>query len=788
MKKRRGNHAAGKSPSSALGALSGVSEEFTRANLLHQRGEVAAAAAAYRKILTRDPRHGAANHWLGVIELQSGRADSAAKLIARAIEVESNDAYAHLNLGAAFMALGKAEDALRSFDLALRINATLAIGWTNRGNALLALKRPEAALMSYRTALECDARDPRAHCNLGNALRDLGRFEEALLSYRQALALKPDYALALRNSASLLNELKRPVEALACYQRAAQIVPNDREALIACGNSLLALARPAEAVPYFDKALRVDPRSVEALNNRGIAQMELGDAATALESFDQAIAISPSVGLFLSNRGEALRRLHRFGDAALSYSRLLDIAPDFELAPGKLLNAKLLACEWSSYDSLTVELERRLADGQRVCAPFEFLAVSGSEASQLKCARIYAAGMRAPSGPSTEPRVRSRSEKIRLGYVSGDFGNRPVAHLMVGVLERHDRDRFEIMGISLRPGEPSDIGQRVMRSVDRFIDVSGKSDREVIDLMHELDVHIAIDLMGYTHGSRPAIFAGRAAPIQVTYLGFPGTSGSTVMDYIIADHFVIPEQSRPHYAEQVVSLPECFQANDDRKAVGAAPTRRQLGLPEDAFVFCSFNNSYKLNPAMFDIWCRLLIARPRSVLWLVADTAEVENNLRREARLRGVDEQRILFADRVPYPEHLARQVLADLFLDTLPFNAGTTASDALWVGLPVLTCAGDAFASRMAGSLLRAMGLPELITHSLEEYERRALDLSGHGSNLQDLRERLARSRGTGPLFDTGRFCRHLEAAYLQMWERHLLGFEPSGFTLAASVTHEPQ
>jgi predicted O-linked N-acetylglucosamine transferase (SPINDLY family) len=300
--------------------------------------------------------------------------------------------------------------------------------------------------------------------------------------------------------------------------------------------------------------------------------------------------------------------------------------------------------------------------------------------------------------------------------------------------------------------------------------------------MAQLDVHIAIDLMGYTHGSRPAIFFNRAAPIQVAYLGYPGTCGSTSMDYVIADDFVIPEGSSPSYAERIASLPECFQANDDQRCVGAAPKRQQMGLPEAAFVFCSFNNSYKYNPAMFDIWCRLLDARPDSVLWLVADAPEVEVNLHREAGQRGIDAARIIFANRVPYQEHLGRQILADLFLDTLPFNAGTTASDALWAGLPVLTCPGEAFAGRMAGSLLRAAGLPELITHSLEEYEQRALELSGPGSELKDLRGRLQSASRNSALFDTTRFCRHLEAAYREMWKQHLLGFEPATFRIPAT------
>lgn len=749
-------------------------DEFTCANLLHRRGELGAAAAAYRNILLHAPRHFAATHLLGVIELQSGRAGEAVELIGRAVDIDAGDANAHLNLGAALMSLGRANDALRSFDRALELNPKWVLAWTNRGNAQLNLKQPESALASYSMALKCDARDPRAHCNLGNALRDLKRTDEALSSYRHAIALKPDYALAQRNCGSLLEELHRPAEALAFYQQAALADPNDAEAVLAGAKVLLSLSRPHEAIVYFDKALTLRPQSIDALNGRGVAQLEAADPAAALESFDRALAVAPRTAACLSNRGEALRRLHRFDEAALSYSMLLDAAPDAELAHGKLLNVKQLACEWSSFDALAGDVVGRISDGRRACAPFEFLAISDSAALQLKCAQIYASGLHVPRTPQVQQPAERRAEKIRVAYVSADFGNRPVSHLLAGVFEQHDRERFETIGMSLRSPDLSCMGQRVMRGFDRFADVSGHSDDEAVRLMSELDVHIAVDLMGYTQGSRPGIFLSRAAPIQVSYLGFPGTSGSACLDYIVADDFVIPADARGNYSEQVVYLPDCFQGNDARKSVGAAPTRRQMNLPDDAFVFCSFNNSYKINPGMFDVWCRVLRARPDSVLWLVADAAEVETYLRREAGSRGVDERRVVFADRVPYEQHLSRQGLADLFLDTLPFNAGSTASDALRGGLPLLTCAGEAFAARMAGSLLRALGLTELMTCSLQEYEQRALQLSSGSSELQDLRARLADACLNAPLFDARRFCRHLEAAYGQMWERWQMGLKP--------------
>jgi predicted O-linked N-acetylglucosamine transferase (SPINDLY family) len=355
--------------------------------------------------------------------------------------------------------------------------------------------------------------------------------------------------------------------------------------------------------------------------------------------------------------------------------------------------------------------------------------------------------------------------------------------LLAGVFERHDRRRFETFAISLRPEEESALGQRVKGAFDRFIDVSGQSDGAVAELLHALEIDIAVDLTGFTDGLRPQIFSRRPAPIQVTYLGFPATTGAPYMDYILADAFVIPPAQAQHFSECVVYLPDCFQANDDQRVISARVTRTDAGLPEGAFVFCCFNNSYKLNPAMFDIWMRLLDRVPGSVLWLVSAGAAVGGNLRREAMNRGVDPERLVFAPRQPYAEYLGRLQLADLFLDTLPFNAGTTASDALWAGLPVLTCAGEAFAARMAGSLLQAVGLPELITHSLADYEAKALELARQPELLRGLRQRLAANRRAAPVFDTDRCRRSLESAYIEMWQRHERGQGRQSFAMHAEI-----
>lgn len=789
-KRRASRNGSSASGTPAAGAFDAAAL-FERAQQLQQSGDLTAAATAYRALIRRAPRHAPANHLLGLIELQQGRAAAAVELISIAIEVMPDDFHAQLNLGAAFMALGRAADALRCCERAVALNPGIGLAWTNRGNALLALKQAEAALASYLKALACDPRDPRAHCNLGNALREVGRPEEALARYHEALALKPDYVLALRNRASLLHALGRAGEALACAEAAARLAPDDTAVLTIGGNSLLALSRPRDAAAYFERALAVDPDLGEALNNLGIALLQIDAAPRALDCFDRLLEKAPDSPGPLCNRGEALRRLNRFADAAHAYERALALAPEVEFAAGKLLHVQLLSGDWSAFFSRKAAIEAGVERGQRVCAPFEFLAISGSAAAQLRCAQLYAANIAAKAAatpaehaipaqqaiPATQaipgaarPRAAGSPDRLRVAYVSADFGNRPVAHLLAGVLGHHDPEHFEIIGVSLRPADSSALGRRIVGNLQRYVDVSAHSDAEVVDMLRDMDVHIAVDLMGYTHGARPALFARRAAPVQVSYLGFSGTMGSTWIDHMIADDVTVPSAHEPFFSERIVRLPHCFLPNDDdHLPVAAAPSRRELGLPDAGIVFCAFHNAYKLNPLVFGIWMRLLERTSGSVLWLAGGEPAIRGNLEREAAARGVDPARLVFAPKiVDLDAHLARYAQADLFLDTFPYGAHATARDALWAGLPVLTMAGETFASRIAASLVTALGVPELIAVSPAHYEQRALELSGDRAALCELRGRLALARRTRPVFDSRRYCRDLEAVYRQIWAQH--------------------
>jgi protein O-GlcNAc transferase len=760
--------------------LKGTANQFQRAIALQRQGQLAQAEALYKRILRSESRHAGALHLLGMIALQKGDARRALELISKSVASNPARAEPYADLGSAQHALGMTAEALASYDIALRLKPGLVAALYNRASLLQELDRSAEALEIYDHVIELQPYFAGAHYNRALVLSSLGRKEEALAGFDQALKIAPDYLEALSNRGTILLEMKRTDEALACFEQVLRLDPRSIQALNNRGNALRSQHRPADALVSFDRALELDPVFFEAHRNRGGTLRELERPLEALASFEAALRLRPDCSATLLDRAEVLIDLKRFPEATACLSRLLEVDPHVDYARGLRLHLELLECDWDRYEERKLELVEATRADERADYPLPFLAVSDSAAAQLRCARAFALDKYAVAPKPMWNGERYGHEKIRVAYVSGDLRNHAVSCLLAGVFELHDRERFEIIAISLRPQEQSPMGQRVRGAFDQFFDVSDRSDREIATLVKELEVDIAVDLMGFTKGLRTGALAYKPAPVQVNYLGFPGTMGAPYIDYLLADEFVIPPQYREHYAEKIVYLPECFQANDDRRAIaGDAPVRSALSLPEAGVVFCCFNNTYKLNPRCFDVWMRVLRAVPVGVLWLLAETPVIENNLRRAAQDRGVDPQRLIFAGRASYAEHLARLQCADLFLDTLPFNAGTTASDALWSGLPVLTCAGEAFAARMAGSLLAALGLPELVTHSLEEYEAVALKLGTAPVLLAELRAKLAARRSNSPVFNTSRFCRHLESAYASMWQRAERGEAPGSFAV---------
>ena len=572
-----------------------------------------------------------------------------------------------------------------------------------------------------------------------------GRLADALADLDQAIAARPDFAEGLRNRADLLLSLKREAEAYEAYEHYLKLRPSDAQAWSNRGIAATELRRTEDAVACFDRALSLDPGDADAWNNRANAQFEL----------------------------------KRFAAAAADYEKALKLAPDLPYADGFLLQSRLRCCDWSSLAGHNKRIADGVRNGEPVIDPFGYLAISDSPHLQLQCARAWIA-----EGYKTAPPLwrgeHYAHERIRVAYISGDFRPHPVAFLIAGVFEHHDRAKLETIGVSLGAAGPSELRTRISQSFERFIDARAMTDYEVAKTLRALEVDIAVDLMGFTEGCRTGIFAHRAAPVQVNYLGYPGTLGADYFDYVLADRILIPEIERGFYSEQVVYLPDTYQANDSKRLIAdARPSREQAGLPPEAIVFACFNATHKILPEMFDVWMRIMRQVAGSVLWLLEDNALVAANLRREAAARGVGAERLVFAPRVPAPEHLARQGLADLFLDTLPYNAHLTASDALWAGLPVLTCTGQSFPGRVGASLLNAAGLPELITHSLGDFEQLALKLAGDKGALGAIKAKLAANRRNCALFDTMRITRHLESAYATMRERTARGERPSSFAV---------
>ena len=642
---------------------------------------------------------------------------------------------------------------------------------------------PEAARL-YAEILRGNARNFDALYALGVVHYDRGGFEDARRLLAEAIKLNPGSAEALFAHGCALQKLNRHGQALADFDAALAVRSDYSDAQLRRGNALLALRRFRDAVEVYDSYLAVNPDSGEAWHNRGVALSELRHFAEAIFAFGKALALRPDSADSWKNRGHARFELQKFDDAIRDYERALALNPKLPHARGHLLLCKLHCCDWRGFEEERAKISAALREGEPAIVPFGHVMISDSPAEQMQSARLWMA--RHAIGPQPLWRgERYDHARIRLAYLSGDFRTHPVAILMAGVFEHHDRERFETIGISFGQDDKRENRARVAAGLERFIDARGRSDFEIASLLREMEVDIAVDLMGLTADCRSGIFAFRPAPVQVNYLGYPGTMASGFMDYIIADRIVIPEEDKRHFAERVVHLPDTYLASDDQRRIAPrAPRRAEAGLPETGFVFCSFNNNYKFMPEMFAIWMRLLGAVDGSVLWLPDGNEAARRNLKREAKDHGVAAERIVFAPFLESTdEHLARLGLADLFLDTLPCNAHSTASDALWAGLPVLTCKGSTFAGRVAASLLQAVGLPELVTHGAADYEALALSLACDAAAMSQLKAKLARNRTVAPLFDTARFTGNLEAAFAEMRRRTARGEAPQSFAVGQAA-----
>ena len=602
---------------------------------------------------------------------------------------------------------------------------------------------------------------PEVMVNYGNVLVQLGRRPEALAQYDQALKQKKNFFEALFNRGNLFLETGRAQEALADFEQVVAIRPDVPAVWNNRGTALRRLRRSQDALASYERALSLAPAHVNALTNRAIALFDLRHLDQALAAADAALAAQTNFAEALYIKGNILRDLGRLADAQACFERVLKTTPGHAFALNGLAQMTAALCDWTQAAALAPRLAGDVLADRSLIQPFVLMGYSEDPALLRRCAENYVHRM-APPQPPLRGRKPYRHDRIRLAYLSADFHSHPTAQLMVELFERHDRTRFEVTAIAFGPDDNSAMRRRLVAAFDRFEDVRDWSDLEIAQLLRSREIDIAVDLNGHTHEARPGIFSHRPAPVQVNYLVYPGTTGADFMDYVLGDRIVLPLDQQPFFSEKIMHLPDCYQANDATRVVPPAPSREEAGLPQSGFVFCCFNNSWKITAPVFDIWMRLLQQVPGSLLWLLESPAA--GNLRAAAKARGVDANRLVFAPRLPPDRHLARHQLADLFLDTLPYNAHTTCSDALWAGVPVVTCYGKAFHGRVAASLLKAIDLPELVTTRPQDYEAQALELAKNPALLQATREKLARNRTTTPLFDSERFRKNIEAVYETM------------------------
>ena len=647
------------------------------------------------------------------------------------------------------------------------------------GINLTKLHRYQAALIVFQCLQIYSPSDVKVLFNLGIIYTIHGNHQSALDVYDAAAKIQPGDVEILLNKASIYGDLNKHTDALNTLDLAIEIKSDFALAWSNKGVSFSRLGRTQEALDSYNTATNIDPHFYEAWSNKSVPLLKLKRLDDALASSNTAITINPDYAEGWSNKGNVLHELKRYDEAITHYDRALSLNPDIELLYGDFLHTKMRVCDWSNFDDLLRELTSKLAKNPSASNPFPLLALVDDPSLHKTIAENYSKNKH-PTTPLLElMHKRSRNKKIRIGYYSADFRNHPVAFLIAGLIEAHDQSQFEVFLFSYL-NATDEMNVRLRKACTKFIDIQTLSDEEAVALSRELNIDIAIDLTGFTQCARPLIFSYRAAPVQVSYLGYPGTMGSNYYDYIIADNTVIPEASKTHYSEKIVWLPHTYQANDNKRLIGSRFfTREELGLPKKGFIFCCFNNNFKILPPIFDSWMRILNAVEGSSLWLFEDNKYAHANLKLQAEIRGINPSRLIFAERLDLPEHLARHRSADLFLDTIPYNAHTTASDALWCGLPVLTLIGQSFPARVAASLLHAIGLPELITHSLDEYEALAIGLAKSPEKMAVITEKLAANRLTMPLFDTPLFTKNIEIAFSMMHAQSQSDFLPDHIDL---------
>lgn len=707
---------------------------------------------------------------LAIQQLNAGYTQEAKINILKILEINPNEPNALKIYSHILLSSNALHEAIKVLIHLSKINSDDPEIFFNLGKAYFDIENYQDALIYFEKNISLSSPTPEVLVDMGTSFRHLSRHKDSLDYFKKALKLRKDFIPALNNAAISLIELKDFQGALEFVDQALKVAPNDASILTNRGCILINLRRHDEAVETLKKALGISPNFLEALVNLGNVQVFKRNISDALSIYKKITEIEPHNVENWINLGSTLSKSREYSQAQIAFDNGSAIDSDYKYLLGQRLQMRSFLCRW---DTTYYELIKKISNSSiyNLFEPFQHLHYHDNQLIHLNAASSFAETFFSPKNDLTSPNAICK-KKFRIAYFSPDFRNHPVACLTAELFELHDKNRFEIVAFSSGADDGSPMRSRLKEAFSQFIEIGNMSDLEVAKLSRKLEIDIAVDLGGYTNDSRTGVFAYRAAPVQINYLGYPGTMGVEYMDYIIADKTLIPDAERPFYSEKIIYMPDSYQANDRKRIISDKPfTRQELGLPDQAFVFCCFNNSYKILPATFDGWMRILKSVEGSVLWLFEDNALATENLKLEASIRGIDSGRLVFAKRAPLPDHLARHSQADIFLDTWPYNAHTTASDALWAGLPILTLIGRSFASRVAASLLNAVGLPELITTSQDQYEALAIELATNPDKLGSIRRKLAQNRLSSPLFDTPVFVKNLETAYVKVFEGAVRG-----------------
>ena len=776
--------------------------------LLAQIGQHAEAVKKINEAIIYNNRNAVFHFNLGNALLEIGKSKEAIKSYDRAINLSPDYLEARYQRANALVTLDQFDVAIKVYAEVVRLAPDHVLAWKKYADALIRMQKTEQALACFDQVVRLMPEDAEAHYNKGVALHELGRLKLALSAYEKAILLKHDSTHALNNycvlmdklgmSQALLDKLDkiiennqefsqayvnrgivlmslgRPEDALANYERAIAINSGSYEAHFNYGIALNSLYQYESALQSYDKAIHLDPDKYESYYNRGIVLQSLNCFDAAVDSYDKAILLNPACGQAYHNKGAALISIKRYEEALKSFEMALSFAPEYNYLEGTILHAKMSLCDWDNFDKNISNLISKVIANNKSTPSFAALSLVDSPIIHSCAANIWVKDRYPINNSLGDIPKYSSDKKIRIGYFSSDFYQHPVSILLVELFERHDRNKFELVAFSTGKDNDDLLRRRIKNSFDHFLDITHLPDKSAAQLARQWNIDIAVDLNGFTQGSRAGVFAYRAAPIQLSYVGYLGTMGAEYYDYLLADPVLIPEENLSYYSEKIVYLPS-YQVNDSKRKISDRVfTRAELGLPERGFVFCCFNNNYKITPSTFDSWMRILQKVDGGVLMLYVTNPTAKRNLLKEVHKRSVDPNRLIFADRLPYEEHLARYRAMDLFLDTLPYNAGATASDALWSGLPVLTQKGQSFASRYAASLLTAIDLPELITNTPDEYEALAINLATHPEKLKVIKQRLQENRLSTPLFNTQLFAQNLELAFTQMFQRYQADLSP--------------